>query len=79
MTAITLDRLRADIIAMLEDPDIAIGDADNLLDMGLDSMRAMNLTMHWEEQGVPLDFGDVAETPTIAALWALLQQRQALG
>ncbi len=80
MTAqpMTLEQLRADIAAILEDAPLP-GDDDNLLDSGLDSMRAMNLAMQWEEQGVPLDFTDLAEAPTIAELWAVLRQRQEDG
>lgn len=73
---VTLEKLRADIAAMLEEAPAAIGDDDNLMDFGLDSMRAMNLLLQWEEEGVPLDFGDIAETPTLAGLWALVQARQ---
>lgn len=81
MTAplMTLDQLRADIAQMLENPAAGIGDDDNLIDSGLDSMRAMNLAMQWEEHGVPLDFTDLAEMPTIAELWTVLQQRQEDG
>ena len=39
-------------------------------------MRVMNLVMQWDEQGVPLDFADIAEAPSVAGLWALLEQRQ---
>lgn len=73
---ITLEQLRADIIAMLEDAPDHVADGDNLMDVGLDSMRAMNLAMQWEEAGVPLDFADLAEAPTIGELWTLLNDRQ---
>lgn len=71
----TLDRLRADIHVMLEEAADQVGDDDNLMDMGLDSMRAMNLVMRWDETGVPLDLADLAEAPTISGLWALVQGR----
>ncbi len=76
MTAITLEKLRADIAALLEDAPESFGDDENLMDLGLDSMRAMNLAMEWDEAGVPLDFADLAEAPTVAGLWALLEERQ---
>lgn len=76
MTAITLEKLRADIAALLEDAPETFGDDENLMDLGLDSMRAMNLAMEWDEAGVPLDFADLAEAPTVAGLWALLSERQ---
>jgi aryl carrier-like protein len=75
MTDLTLERLRADIAAAIEVPADAIGDTDNLLDAGLDSMRAMNLALQWGDEGVPLDFTDIAEAPTVAGLWALAEPR----
>lgn len=75
---LSIDRLRADIADMLEsDPD-TLADDDNLMDFGLDSMRAINLAMRWEEAGIPLDLTDLAEAPTLRDLWALLLERQAL-
>jgi len=65
---LTLQRLREDIAAMIEEDASVVGDNDNLMDLGLDSMRAMNLVMQWDEQGVPLDFADLAEAPTLAGL-----------
>ncbi len=73
---ITQERLRSDIAAIIEVDPATIGDDDTLIDSGLDSMRVMNLVMQWDEQGVPLDFADIAEAPSVAGLWALLEQRQ---
>lgn len=72
---LTADKLRADIAAMLEEEQVEIGDHSNIIDLGLDSVRAMNLVLQWEEEGVPLDFADLAEEPTIAGLWACVQER----
>lgn len=74
---ITIERLRADVAAIIDVPPAALGDADDLMDAGLDSMRAMNLAFAWEEAGIPLDFTDLAERPTIAGLWALVEPRLA--
>lgn len=73
---LTLDALRADIIAFLPEDADDFDNDDNLMDVGLDSMRAMTLISHWEEKGVPLDFADLAESMTVAGLWAILQDRQ---
>lgn len=70
------ERLRADIATILEEDPAALEDDANLIDIGLDSMRAMTLVMHWDEAGVPLDFADLAGAPTLAGLWALLSERQ---
>ena len=51
-------------------------DDGNLIDLGLDSMRAMNLAMQWEEDGLELDFADLAESETLAGLWSLIAAGQ---
>ncbi len=76
MAPMPLPDFRATVLAMLGDEAGQIGDDDNLLDAGLDSMRAMNLAMEWSEAGLPLDFADLAESPSIGALYALLVERQ---
>lgn len=76
MSTLSLDRFRADILALLEDAPDNIADDDNLIDLGLDSMRAMNLALAWEEAGIGLDFADITEAPTIAELWERAQARQ---
>lgn len=73
---LSLADFRATVVAMLGDAGAQLADDDNLLDAGLDSMRAMNLAMEWGEAGIPLDFADLAESPSIAALYALLAERQ---
>lgn len=73
---VTLESLRADIAAMLEQEPSFVAEDANLMDLGLDSMRAMNLVMQWDEQGVPLDFADLAEAMTLGGLWAILRERQ---
>jgi aryl carrier-like protein len=76
-TSLTLERLRADIAAMIEVDVQDVGNTDNLIDLGLDSMRAMNLMLQWSDEGVPLDFADLAENMTLDDLWAVVQERQA--
>jgi len=72
----SFEAFRSQVAEMLElDPaDLAV-DAP-LMDQGLDSMRAMNLAMQWEEEGVPLDFADLAEAQSLTELWALVEERQ---
>lgn len=75
--AITLERMRTDIAAMAElDPE-EIGLEDNLADLGLDSMRLLNLIMQWQEAGVTLDFGTSAERFTLGGLWEAAEAQQA--
>ena len=74
---LTFERLRADIAAMIEIDAASVGDDDNLIDLGLDSMRAMNLMLQWSDEGVPLDFADLAENMSLNDLWAVVRERQA--
>jgi bifunctional isochorismate lyase/aryl carrier protein len=48
------------------------GDA-NLLDLGLDSIRLMAFAEAWREAGRDVSFVQLAERPTLAAWWHLLQ------
>ena len=76
---ITLERMRADIARMIHEEPDAVGLDDNLMDLGLDSMRLMNLILLWQEAGVDLDFGDLAEQFTLAAWWKAIEARQGEG
>ncbi|MFU0504814.1 phosphopantetheine-binding protein [Pseudaminobacter sp. NGMCC 1.201702] len=75
--SITLERMRADIAAMIHEEPEAIGLDDNLMDLGLDSMRLLNLILLWQEAGVDLEFGEFAERFTLVGWWEAVQKRQA--
>jgi aryl carrier-like protein len=72
---LSLDLMRGDIAAMIHIDPEEIGDDDNLMDLGLDSMRAMNLVLHWQERGVQLDFSEMATRPTLAGWWQFAKRR----
>ncbi|MBS7539012.1 phosphopantetheine-binding protein [Ancylobacter lacus] len=74
---LTRESLRADIAAMLHETPEAIGDDDSLLDLGLDSMRAMNLVLGWSAGGLDLEFSEFAACPTLAGWWRLVEGRMA--
>jgi bifunctional isochorismate lyase/aryl carrier protein len=69
-----LDRLRVDVADALGEPPADIGDADDLLDRGLDSIRLMSLVERWRAEGADVGFIDLAETPTLEA-WSRLLTR----
>lgn len=52
-------------------PDEVTDDA-NLMDVGLDSMRAMRLVQRWVDAGVPVDFAELAEVPTLHHWWSVV-------
>lgn len=71
---LTLERMRADIAAVLHETPDAVRDDDNLMDLGVDSLRALNLSLLWSE-AVPLEFSDLAEHVTLAGWWSAVQAR----
>lgn len=73
-TPITLESMRQDIARTLHESPDDIADDDNLIELGLDSMRAMALATRWRNAGVALEFSEMAQTPTLAAWWALAQK-----
>lgn len=70
----TRERMRGDIARALRVPPAEIGDAEDLNDLGLDSLRAMNLVLHWARDGLELDFGELAERPTLDAWWGVAER-----
>lgn len=60
-------RLRDDVAELLQQPAGAIGMQDNLLDLGLDSIRLMSLVERWRRAGMTVEFVELAEQPTLAA------------
>lgn len=73
---LTLERMRADVAALLDEPPASIGDDDNLFDLGLDSMRVLGLVMSWGETGIALEFAHLAEHATLAGWWRAVQDLQ---
>lgn len=74
MTVLTLDGVRRQIaeLAGVEPADIA--DDANLIDVGLDSIRAMRLAQRWIDAGVPVDFAELATEPTLRHWWSVLSR-----
>ena len=76
---VTCETMRADIARMLHEDPEEIGGGDSLIDLGLDSMRAMNLVLKWSEGGLALDFAAFAENPTLDDWWALVDAARGAG
>lgn len=74
---LTLDRMRKDIADVLYVDPSEIGDDDNLPDLGLDSMRLMTLILGWEQAGMRVDFGALAEYETLGEWWRTISDHQA--
>ncbi|MDI6836028.1 MAG: phosphopantetheine-binding protein [Rhizobiaceae bacterium] len=76
MTDFTIEMLRREIARMIHVDPSEIGDSDNLMDLGLDSMRAMALVLSWEQQGLKLDFSELARDVTLGGWWAVVARQQ---
>ncbi|RZI86537.1 MAG: isochorismatase family protein [Rubrivivax sp.] len=68
----SLQALLAEVAQLLEVPDSDLHVEDNLIDMGLDSIRLMSLVTRWRKLGLPVTFGQLAEQPSIQAWWDML-------
>ncbi|WP_078118656.1 isochorismatase family protein [Thiosocius teredinicola] len=54
-----------------------VGDDDNLMYLGLDSIRLMSLLETWREIGADVSFTELAESTSVGTWWALIEQRLA--
>ncbi|MEG2804272.1 phosphopantetheine-binding protein [Stenotrophomonas sp.] len=75
--ALDLAQMRADVAGMLGEDPAAIGVEDNLIDLGLDSMRVLGLVLAWSRTGIALEFSHLAEHATLAGWWSVVQRLQA--
>ncbi|MCX4678851.1 phosphopantetheine-binding protein [Streptomyces sp. NBC_01433] len=67
------ERVRADVAELLDRDPAGIAPEENLVDLGLDSVRIMILVERWRAAGAAaLEFPDLAEQPELAHWTALL-------
>ncbi|NYT23913.1 phosphopantetheine-binding protein [Alcaligenaceae bacterium] len=76
---ITLESMRADIARILREDPADIADDDNLMDLGLDSMRTMTLASQWRAAGASIEFPEMALNATLEHWWALIQASRQRG
>lgn len=70
--ALTMESMRLDIARILNEDPSEIDDNDNLMDLGLDSMRAMTLASRWRETGASIEFSEMATNATLSYWWSLV-------
>ncbi len=51
-----------------------IGDDDNLMHLGLDSIRLMTLIETWRDMGAEIQFAELAEVASIGQWWDIIEQ-----
>jgi aryl carrier-like protein len=69
---LTKDALRAQIRRFLDDDP---ADDDNLVDLGLTSIAAMELVTAWKALGLDVGFLELARCATLDALWSCLADK----
>jgi mycobactin phenyloxazoline synthetase len=69
---ISRDEIRAAVVAQLGSAATEIADTDDLIQVGLNSMRMMALAGGWRKQGSGITFADLAGSPTIECWHSLL-------
>ncbi|HGM6804929.1 TPA: isochorismatase family protein [Serratia marcescens] len=70
----SIDALRQQILPLLDED---MGNDENLIDYGLDSVRIMELATRWRKIRGDIDFIALARNPTIDSWWALLSEEKA--
>jgi len=71
----TKERMRADLARMLRMAPEEVRDDDDLGDLGLDSLRTMNILLRWSEAGLDLEFSELAERLTLRCWWAVAERK----
>jgi len=71
----SLDALREEVATLLQMPASDLRPDDNLLDLGLDSIRLMTLVERWRAADPRITFVVLAEQATLQAWWRLLSSQ----
>ncbi|GAA4972214.1 phosphopantetheine-binding protein [Actinoplanes utahensis] len=72
--------LHEQIAQVIDEPADSFGPDDDLMDVGLDSIRLMILVERWRSGGMHLGFVELAEQPTVNGWWALMTaQKESLA
>lgn len=66
--------MRNDIAEAMRIEPSEIADDDNLFDLGLDSIRVMDLLMRWEGTGHVTDFSRFYEASTLGEWWNIVSK-----
>ncbi|MGC4082779.1 MAG: phosphopantetheine-binding protein [Vicinamibacterales bacterium] len=74
---LTLERMREDIAEVLDESVDAIVAGENLVDLGIDSIRIMSLAQRWSRPGARIEFDDLAAYPELQHWWDAVAQRHA--
>ncbi len=79
MDRITRDEIRATVAAQLGCPATDVADHDDLIQLGLNSIRMMSLAGGWRKRGAGITFAELAASPTVDSWHGLLSGDDANG
>lgn len=74
LSPLTLERMRADVAEILGERPDNLRDDDNLIDLGLDSVRAMALVQRWRVAGARIELSEFIEAPSLAGWWSIVSR-----
>ena len=72
----TVDELHEQIADVMDEPADSFGPDDDLMEVGLDSIRLMILVERWRSGGVRIGFVELAEQPTVNGWWQLMSTQK---
>ncbi len=75
LPAASREWLEARVLELVED-ETELDPEENLILYGLDSLQVMKLAGELKERGVTVGFDELARVPTLAAWWALIEQKR---
>ena len=71
---LSYQRLRGDVLSMLSDAH-GVSGTENLISLGLDSLKIMRLLSLWRRAGAGIAFAEMVENPTLEAWWRLVRDK----
>ena len=76
---LTLEAMRCIAAQLLDRPQATIGDDDDLVGLGIDSVRIMRFANELRRWGVDAKFRELVEEPSVRAWWAVVEPRRGRG
>lgn len=70
----TFETIREQVAEMLDVQAKELSDTDDLFNMGLDSIRLMSLVELWRQDGLEVNFIELAEKSTLSEWWSLIDR-----
>ncbi|MEN1969321.1 isochorismatase family protein [Lentibacillus sp. N15] len=76
MDSFTFDSMRQQVANMLGIEAEEFSETEDLMSLGLDSIRLMSLVESWRQAGLQVNFMELAEKSTLSAWWSLVASKK---